>query len=119
MKRVLRDSKAPVKAAYDLDFFGDIENRAYHAGYDLQADTDGNITLTARDADYKLPEITVRKIDGERTTYEAHMKFQELDTSNEQYYDSMEFYVGHWLEAAKFVTYLQQWSPDDYIDDEE
>lgn len=119
MKRVIRASKTSVKAAYDLDFFADIENRAYHAGYDLQADVDGNITLTARDADYKLPEIAVRKVDGERTRYEAHMKFQELDTSDEQYYDSMEFYIGHWMEAAKFVTYLLQWSPDDYIDAEE
>ena len=119
MKKVVRSSTRPVKAAYDLDFFVDIENRAYHAGYDLQADVDGSITLTARDADYKLPEIAIRKVDGERTTYEAHMKFQELDTSDEKYYDSMEFYVGHWMEAAKFVTYLQQWSPDDYIYDEE
>ena len=119
MKRVIRASKAPVKAAYDLDFFADIENRAYRAGYDLQADEDGNMTLTARDADHKMPEITVRKIDGERTTYEAHMEFPELDTSDEQYYDSVEFYIGHWMEAAKFVTYLLQWSPDDYIDDEE
>lgn len=118
MKKVIRSAKQSVKAAYDLDYFSDIQSKAYRAGYDLQADEDGNMTLTARDADYKLPEITVRKIDGERTTYEAHMEFPELDTSDEQYYDSIEFYVKHWVEAAEFVVYLQQWSPDDYIDEE-
>lgn len=118
MKKVIRSATKSVKASYDLDYFSDIQSKAYRAGYDLKADETGDITLSVIDEDYKLPEIEVRKIEGERTIYEAHMEFPALDTADEQYYDSIEFYVKHWLKAAEFVVYLQQWSPDDYVDEE-
>lgn len=118
MKRVIRSSTRFVTAAIDPELYSDLENKAYHCGYDLSVDSNGNISISARDSEEKMPEITVRKIEGERTSYDAHLKFQELDTADEQYYDSMLYYIHKWERAAEFVTYLVQWSPDDYIDEE-
>ena len=70
------------------------------------------------DAEEKTTEITIRTIDGDRTSYDAHLKFQELDTADEQYHDSMLYYIHQWEKAAEFVTYLVQRSSDDYIDEE-
>lgn len=118
MKRVIRSSTRFVTAAIDPELYSDLENKAYHCGYDLSVDSNGNISVSARDSEEKMPEITVRKIEGGRTSYDAHLKFQELDTADEQYYDSMLYYIHKWERAAEFVTYLVQWSPDDYIDEE-
>lgn len=118
MKRVIRSSTRPVKAAIDPELYSDLENKARHCGYDLSVDSNGNISVTALDAEEKMPEITIRTIEGDRTSYDAHLKFQELDTANEQYYDAMLYYIHNWEKAAEFVTYLVQWSPDDYIDEE-
>lgn len=118
MKRVIRSSTKPVRAAADPDLYSDLENKARHCGYDLSVDSNGNISVTPVDAEAKMPEITIRTIGGDRTSYDAHLKFQELDTADEQYYDSMLYYIHKWERAAEFVTYLVQWSPDDYIDEE-
>ena len=119
MKRMIRSSTKPVSAAYDPDIYSDLESKAYHCGYDLSVDGDGNISVKGIDPEEKMPQIIITTITGSRTTYSAHMKFQDLDTEDEQYYDSMEYYLSQWMKAAQFVTYLLKWSPDDYIDDEE
>lgn len=118
MKRMIRSATKTVKAAIDPELYSDLENKARHCGYDLSVDSNGNIFVTPVDAEAKMPEITIRTIEGDRTSYDAHLKFQELDTADEQYYDSMLYYIHQWEKAAEFVTYLVQWSPDDYIDEE-
>lgn len=118
MKRVIRSSTKPVRAAADPDLYSDLENKARHCGYDLSVDSNGNISVTPVDAEAKMPEIAIRTIEGDRISYDAHLKFQELDTADEQFYDSMLYYIHEWEKAAEFVTYLVQWSPDDYIDEE-
>lgn len=115
MKKVIRAART-----INMEVFEDLEAKAYRCGYNLTVDTDGGISLAAIDPSDKMPEIHVSTVDtGSRIEYNAEMVFPTLNTEEEQYYDSMEYYVKQWMKAAQFVTYLTQWSPSDYADYDE
>ena len=112
MKKVIRAASIrPI----NMQVFEDLEARAYRCGYDLSVDSDADITLEAIDPSDKLPEIHVSSTNNNgRIEYNAEMVFPTLNTEEENYYDSMEYYMKQWMKAAQFVTYLMQWSPSDY-----
>lgn len=112
MKKFIRaESVKPI----NMEVFQDLESEAYRCGYNLTVDTDASISLEAIEHEDKMPEIHVSSVNNNgRIEYNAEMVFQTLNTEDENYYDSIEYYLKKWMKAAEFVTFLMQWSPSDY-----
>lgn len=111
--------------------FEDLEDRAYHAGYDLtvlgNSIEDAEFILKPQSSDNMLPALTVWLDRSEMESngivyYECSAKFPTLDSRNMNFYDDPKHYVTNvWAKVAEFMSSLLHHGIvlDHYEDDED
>lgn len=116
MKRMNR----PIKGASEVpSAFEWLQDDARQLGYQLDVDDNFNITMKPSEKD--MPTITVTTKQSEPYVYDASLSFPEINTDTLEFSDSVEYVIKKWMQVAKFMTNLLEFSydPADYEDDEE
>lgn len=95
--------------------FGQLETSAYNLGYTLSVDDNFDITLTHKDP--LMPKIkVVSGTMGKEHFYTPTLTFPVLTESDDDFPDTIEWYLGRWYDVGKFITKLSTFSfnPSDY-----
>lgn len=105
--------------------FEELANGAKHLGYDLSVSADDsgtyNMTISISDKSEanKMPtiEVNTESYNG-ATIFQPKLKFPELSSYDEPYYDSIEYWLDRWAEVGKFITKLCafEFDPSKYED---
>lgn len=105
-RRIVSSSQMPTPE----EMMGEVINAFYHAGYDVSITDNWFVTCrcTADEPD-KMPTIKIvahREDDEDTINFDAQIKFPELYTADDSYYDSTEYHLNRWAKVGRAVTSL-------------
>ena len=104
------------------DMLSVIDNGAYHNGYEMYVDDEFNVTLKCIDDPEHMPKIEIATIKKDEDTYwfVPTLTFPKLTMSDEDYTDSIHYYLSKWEKVGRFITSINNFvlHPSEWVDEE-
>lgn len=104
-RRILGSSQLPTPE----EMMGEVIGKFFNAGYDMTVTDDWEITCIATEDADKMPKVEIvvtREDDQDTINFDANLTFPALSTAEEQYYDSVHYYIEEWARVGGAVSAL-------------